>query len=174
MAPTPHLRSGALPATLALALAAAALPVRASTLEHIRQLEELINATGTQTVVADRCPPDHAGYYENDGRRLDRLVICRNVVDLGDPEAVWEVLAHEATHVMQACTGGHVIPDERMPRTYRQLQTIAPHYAKILGQSYGSADQRLEAEAFWMELQAPTAVISLFREHCAGFLQGSE
>jgi hypothetical protein len=144
---------------------------RASSLEDIRQLEALINATGTETLVSADCPPNHAGYYENDGMRIDRLVLCRNIVDLADVDAVWEVMAHEATHIMQACTGTHAIPDTYMPRTYRELQTMAPHYAKIVGQSYRSADQRLEAEAFWMELQTPDTVINLFRHSCARFLQ---
>jgi hypothetical protein len=158
----------ALLAALALALAG---PARASSLEDIHQLENLINATGTETVVSSTCPAHHAGYYENDGKGTDRLVVCRNVVDLADVDAVWEVLAHEATHIMQACTGAHAIPDEYMPRTYRQLQTMAPHYAKLVGQSYRSADQRMEAEAFWMELQTPDTVIDLFRHSCARFLQ---
>jgi hypothetical protein len=58
-----------------------------------------------------------------------------------------------------------------MPRTYRQLQTMAPHYAKLVGRSYASSDQRLEAEAFWMELQTPPVVIDLFQRNCARFLQ---
>jgi hypothetical protein len=92
-------------------------------------------------------------------------------VNLGDVDAVWEVMAHESTHIMQACTGSTAIPDERMPRTYRELQTMAPHYAKLVGRSYASADQRLEAEAFWMELQTPQVVIELFQSNCARFLQ---
>ncbi|MFN9931687.1 MAG: hypothetical protein ACK55R_01815 [Cyanobacteriota bacterium] len=144
---------------------------RAASLEDIKRLEDLINASGTKTVVSDNCPPDHAGYYESDGKATDRLVICRNNVNLGDVDAVWEVMAHESTHIMQACTGSTAIPDERMPRTYRELQTMAPHYAKLVGRSYASADQRLEAEAVWMELQTPQVVIELFQSNCARFLQ---
>jgi hypothetical protein len=39
--------------------------------------------------------------------------------------------------------------------------------AKLIDLGYPSGDQRLEAEAFWMELQAPATVISLFRSLCA-------
>jgi hypothetical protein len=147
------------------------LPARAVSLEDIRQLENLINASGSETVVSAHCPPDHAGYYENDGKGLDRLVICKRNVDLGDLEAVWEVMAHESTHIMQSCTGSTAIADERMPRTYRELQTMAPHYAKLVDTRYPSSDQRLEAEAFWMELQTPDLVLALFRKNCARFLQ---
>ena len=173
MSPVPRrLRFGpALGALAALAIGGGLGSARASSLEDIHQLEALINATGTETLVSADCPPNHAGYYENDGRSIDRLVLCRNVVDLADVDAVWEVMAHEATHIMQACTGSHVIPDPYMPRTYRELQTMAPHYAKIVGQSYRSADQRMEAEAFWMELQTPEYVIELFRQSCGRFLR---
>jgi hypothetical protein len=92
-------------------------------------------------------------------------------VDLGDLEAVWEVMAHESTHIMQSCTGSTAIADERMPRTYRELQTLAPHYAKLIDTRYPSSDQRLEAEAFWMELQTPDLVLALFRKNCARFLE---
>jgi hypothetical protein len=57
-----------------------------------------------------------------------------------------------------------------MPRTVRQLQALAPHYAKLIGESYPTDEQRFETEAFWMELQPPARVIGLFRLHCGHFL----
>ena len=150
------------------------LPAQAASLEDIRQLENLINASGTETIVSGDCPPNHAGYYENDGRSIDRLVICKRNVDMGDVDAVWEVMAHEATHIMQSCTGTTAIADELMPRTFRELQTLAPHYAKLISTQYRSAEQRLEAEAFWMELQTPPVVMELFQRNCAAFLKGAE
>jgi len=169
----PQLPSPALAGLLAagLLLCGSAAPAHAVSLEDIRQLENLINATGTETLVSDHCPPNHAGYYENDGESIDRLVICRRNVDMGDIEAVWEVMAHEATHIMQACTGTTAIADALMPRTYRELQSLAPHYAKLISSEYRSSEQRLEAEAFWMELQTPPRVMELFRHNCAAFLQ---
>jgi len=150
--------------------ATSVLPAGASSLEDIRQLENLINRVGTETVVSTTCPPNHAGFYENDAKGVDRLVICRRNVDLGDVDAVWEVMAHESTHIMQACTGSTAIADEHMPRTYRELQAMAPHYAKLIGESYRMSDQRLEAEAFWMELQTPEVVFGLFRRNCEDFV----
>lgn len=166
--------SPALAALLAGGLLLAPLPAAASTLEDIRELENLINASGTETIVSSDCPPNHAGYYENDGRSIDRLVICKRNVDMGDVEAVWEVMAHEATHIMQSCTGTTAIADDKMPRAYRELQTLAPHYAKLIRSEYRSGEQRLEAEAFWMELQTPQLVMELFRRNCAAYLRGSE
>ena len=139
----------------------------ASSLEDIRALEDLILAAGVATVVSDACPPNHAGYYERDHEGNHRLVLCRNGVNLADIDAVWEVMAHESTHIMQTCTGSTAIADESMPRTFRELRTMAPHYAKLIALSYPSDDQRLEAEAFWMELQTPQTVINLFRQLCA-------
>lgn len=167
----------ALAALLAGGLLLAALPglpAGATSLEDIRELENLINASGTETIVSNDCPPNHAGYYENDGKSIDRLVICKRNVDLGDVEAVWEVMAHEATHIMQSCTGTTAIADEQMPRTYRELQTLAPHYAKLIASQYSSGEQRLEAEAFWMELQTPPLVMELFKRNCAAYLRGLE
>ncbi|MEB3183435.1 MAG: hypothetical protein VKN15_03485 [Cyanobacteriota bacterium] len=165
-APTPWLRPSRLAAlALALPLLMAGTAAAAS-LEDISTLERLVNAAGVVTLVADDCPPRHAGFYERDAAGRHRLVLCRNGVDLGDVEAVWEVMAHEATHIMQACRGGSVIADDSMPRTIRELRTMAPHYAKLIDRSYAPADQRLEAEAFWMELQTPGQVISLFRRLC--------
>jgi hypothetical protein len=153
--------------TLALVASLLVAPGHAASLEDISTLERLVNGAGVVTVVADDCPPSHAGFYELDTRGRHRLVLCRNGVDLADLEAVWEVMAHESTHIMQACRGGTVIADTSMPRTLRELKAIAPHYAKLIDRSYPSSDQRLEAEAFWMELQTPDSVISLFRQLCA-------
>jgi hypothetical protein len=166
-----HPATSAVVVLLGLMLSA---PSRASSLEDIKRLEDLINASGTVTEVSENCPRDHAGFYENDPKRnRDRLVICRNNVNLADVDAVWEVMAHESTHIMQACTGTTAIPDTMMPRTYRELQTMAPHYAKLLGTGYASSDRRLEAEAFWMELQTPEVVLELFRRNCARQLRAT-
>lgn len=161
----------AAPAATALLCLTATTALQASSLEHIRQLENLINASGTETVVSNDCPPQHAGYYEHDGGGISRLVICRRHVDLGDVKAVWGVMAHEATHLMQSCTGGTALGEQTMPRTLRELQLQAPHYARLISTAYEKADQRLEAEAFWMELQPADAVIALFRRTCAGALE---
>ncbi len=163
---------GRRPGLAALALLAfagllmAAPGAAANTLAHIQRLEELINAAGTETQVRDDCQPNHAGYYERDGKGIDRLVVCRNSIDMADVEAVWEVMAHEGTHVMQACTGGTALQDTQIPRTLRELRSLAPHYAKLLDEGYPPQHQRLEAEAFWMELQTPELVIALFEHNC--------
>ena len=64
------------------------VPAAAASLEDIRQLEDLINAAGVVTQVSDQCPASHAGFYERDSAGRHRLVLCRNVVNLADVEAV--------------------------------------------------------------------------------------
>ena len=58
-------------------LLAGARSVEAASLEDIRQLEDLINAAGVVTLVSDRCPANHAGYYERDNAGRHRLVLGR-------------------------------------------------------------------------------------------------
>jgi hypothetical protein len=170
-APAPMLpRPRWLPFVLLLPVFGVPTPAGGVGIGELRALGGLIRASGTAMIVSDDCPPDHAGYYENDGGRIDRLVICRDAVDLDDVRAVWEVLAHEATHVMQACRGTPVLPDAQMPRTLHELRVVAPHYAKLIDRGYARTDQRLEAEAFWMELQPPALVMALFRSSCQRFL----
>lgn len=150
-------------------------PVAATTLDHIQRLERLINAAGTETLLSSSCPEDHAGYFESGGPAgTGRLVLCANTVDLADSQAVWQVLAHEATHVMQSCTGATAIADRLMSRTYRELQLKAPQQIWLLSEGYADADRRLEAEAFWMELQSPERVLEIFRRHCAARLPAEQ
>ena len=153
---------------LAVMLLAGGQALHAASLEDIRALEDRITAAGVQTSVRVDCPANHAGYVQRDQRGRHHLVVCRNAVDLTDLDAVWEVMAHESTHIMQACAGGTVIADDHMPRTVRELRSMAPHYAKLIERGYPSVDQRLEAEAFWMELQTPATVIRLFETLCSG------
>jgi hypothetical protein len=166
----PRLLLSLLPALLALpmstAMAVFAGPARGQTLVQIHRLETLINAAGTETMVRHDCLPNHAGFYERDGAGLNRLVVCANNIDMADLRAVWEVMAHEGTHVMQECAGDAVLQDNQLPRTLGELRRRAPHYAKLIVEGYDKADQRFEAEAFWMELQPAEVVIDLFEHHC--------
>ena len=82
-----------------------------------------------------------------------------------DPDAVWEVLVHEATHVMQACYGGPVMKDSYVPRVLRELQETAPHYYATL-QQYRGDHKRIELEAFWMELRTPQVAADWMLTYC--------
>jgi hypothetical protein len=149
----------------ALAGLAVAMPSWATSWTDINTLEKLVANTGTN-IQAINCPGKEQGSYRYDKEAgIDLLIVCANNVDMTDPDAVWEVLVHEATHVMQACYGGPVIKDTYIPRILRQLQTTAPHYYAILNQ-YRGDHKRVEIEAFWMELQTPATAFDWFKDYC--------
>ena len=151
--------------TAAVASLAIAAPSMASSWTDIEELTSLVEQTGT-TVQALDCQEGAMGYYQFDrANDIDRLVVCQNNVDMKDPDAVWEVVAHEATHVMQACQSGPVIADSYVPRVLRELQETAPHYYATL-QQYRGAHKRVELEAFWMELRTPAVVMDWMITYC--------
>ena len=141
--------------------------VHADTNKDIQDFIGLIKQTGTKVQKSDKCPGDTYGFYQQpqkDGTG-DRLVFCTNNIDLEDTSAVWEVLAHEGAHVMQACNGGLLWKDEYHPRILRNLKERAPHYAKILDQ-YRGRDKMYELEAFDMELKTAEKVKRYFLAFC--------
>ena len=145
---------------------AIAAPASATSWQDIKRLETLIANTGTD-VSAIQCERKGVyGYYQFDKTKdIDKIVICKNTVDMDDPDAVWETLAHEATHTMQACAGGPIVKDVRVPRVLRELQEFTPHYYRLLHQ-YSGAHKRVELEAFWMELRTPEFVMETFTKVC--------
>ena len=143
-----------------------AAPASATSWQDINTLENLVAGTGTSVEALDCETEGYYGYYRFDkSEGIDELVICKNTVDFSDPDEVWETLAHEATHTMQACKGGPILPDKYVPRVLRELQETAPHYYKLL-QTYSGDHKRFELEAFWMELRAPSQVMGLFKASC--------
>lgn len=149
-----------------MAAATAGSPADAGSQKDIEELSDMIKASGT-TIVVKQCGEKDQGMYEySEKPKVDRLTICTNNVDLTDADALWEVLAHESTHIMQACNGGPIVKDEFHPRIIRRLKTQAPHYSTILEEEYRGADMLLEAEAFDMELQTPEYVKEWFAHFC--------
>ena len=160
-----HLGLIATPAVSAVCLMAGT--AQADTNKDIQDFIGLIKQTGTKVQKSDKCPGDTYGFYQQpqkDGTG-DRIVFCTNNIDLEDTSAVWEVLAHEGAHVMQACNGGLLWKDEYHPRMLRNLKERAPHYAKILDQ-YRGRDKMYELEAFDMELKTAQKVKRYFLEFC--------
>ena len=143
-----------------------AVPASATSWTDVNTLLGLVKDTGT-TVSVRNCEQEGVmGFYKFDKQNnIDLLAICKNAVDMTDPDSVWEVVAHEATHVMQACAGSPVIKDTMVPRVLRELQDTAPHYYATL-QSYRGDHKRVELEAFWMELRSPADVIEFFNKSC--------
>lgn len=140
---------------------------RADSWKDIEALISLVKETGTELSRYDDCTDGYKGFYVFEPEEdLDHLLLCENNADLDDPSEIWEILSHEATHIMQACIGGTLFEGEMHPRIVREIQKKAPHYYEILGSSYHGGDYILEAEAFWMELQPPDIVMELFLIAC--------
>ena len=141
-----------------LCLSLVARPALAATWSDINELTGLIKEAGTKIVQVNcKREIDVVGakgmYLFSKEDKLDHLVYCKENLDLDDPDEVWEVLSHEGTHIMQACYGGPIVKDEYIPRTMRNLKSFAPHYYKLVSEDYSSEDQRLELEAYDMELE---------------------
>jgi len=148
-----------------LAGLALAIPASATSWDDVNELQELVTGTGTKIQKLD-CPEGQMGFYQFDkNRNIDRVVYCKNNLDMTDPDAVWEVLVHEATHVMQTCYGGPVMKDSYVPRVLRELQETAPHYYATLKQ-YRGDHKRVEIEAFWMELRTPQIAADWMLTYC--------
>ena len=151
-------------AGLVLPLLLGAAPVQAATQVDVETLAKAVRETGTEIVESDRCEEGLKGYYEFEKDRIDRLTLCTNNIDVNDSDDVWEVLAHETTHIIQACdqTGeGQAFNDAYFPRIYRELQQLNP---SSVGDTalYGSWSKRQEIEARYMELLPPEDVIDFF------------
>ena len=143
-----------------------ALPASATSWTDVNTLLGLVEQTGTTVSVRDCEREGVMGFYSFDkANNIDLLAICKNSVDMSDSDAVWEVVVHEATHVMQACHAGPVIKDSMVPRVLRELQETAPHYYATL-QGYRGDHKRVELEAFWMELRTPEVAIDWMQTYC--------
>ena len=162
-----NFRQAFLPLLAALSFAA---PVQAGTADA-NTLIQMIKATGTQVSFNsnhfDKNCISNTGYYAFEPKVDDLLVVCTDQVDVNDGEALWEVVAHEATHIMQACIGDDVsFQEEDHPAMFRQLSTRAPHLMARIDNGYHSRSARSEVEAFWMELQTPAVVMEYFTNTC--------
>lgn len=146
-------------------------PALAASWTDINAMSDLVERTGTK-IVQSNCAKELSkegfqGFYiYSKEQNLDHLVYCTENLDTNDPDAVWEVLSHEGTHIMQACFGESILKDEYVPRILRHLQTFAPHYYKLIQEDYANEHQRLELEAFYMELQEPSVVMDFFKSSC--------
>lgn len=132
----------------------------------VEALKETIAKTGTRVAEKACAEKTTQSYYEFEKDKIDQITICINNINKDDPDEYWEALAHEATHVMQACTGDYAIDDKYISRIYRELQSINPTSAEDI-QAYGSWDKRQEIEARWMEFQPPGDVIDLLIGNCS-------
>ena len=135
---------------------------RADSVVDVQGLLQALQSAGTE-IAAGNC--NQKGLYGFYRPKDDQMVICVNNFVQKDPGYLWDVLAHESTHKMQACIGGHIMPSTHVGRMMRELRATNPETLNDLA-AYPSAQFRLELEARWMELQAPQDVITLLKAAC--------
>ena len=152
-----------------LMVALSPMPSRATDLRSSRQatwadidtLRSLLVANGARVTQSDCNQPGLQGlYHDNSGT----IVICRVH---RDPTAVWNTLAHEATHRMQACAGGTITNPANHQAMAQALATYAPDEWRSL-RSYPRSDQLSELEARYTARLPPEQVPRLFRRYCGG------
>lgn len=146
--------------TLALAGSASARTPATGSWQAIDSLREQLEARGVR-VVQDDCRrlPNVLGLYHSPS---DRIVICRAH---SDPAAVWDTLAHEATHRMQACRGGSLTRPELQPAMARTLARTHPQELASLS-AYPPAQRLSELEARYTAKLEPGQVLHLLQRYC--------
>ncbi len=146
------------------------LPAKAGSFKDSLKLMEMVEATGTQVSINgndyDKNCGDNAGYYQFIKDKIDILVVCKDQVDLKNPDELWETVSHESVHVAQACNGGAYFKAKYHPRMLRHVRAFAPHYAEQL-MGYRGDHQLKELEAFWAELQTPETVMEMVESACS-------
>ena len=139
-------------------------------------LENTIKNLGTKIKDRKDCEPGVLGYYEFEKYKVDQVVICRNnFLEYGPnaQERYWKLLAHEATHIMQACLGTTIFgPIQHRDMSYVLLDKEEDSYRAIHG-LYVKRDEGAEIEARWMEMQSKDYVIQELGRHC-GFVMAPE
>jgi len=129
----------------------------------IDTLRSLLVANGTRVIQRDCNQPGLQGlYHDNSGT----IVICRVH---RNPTAVWNTLAHEATHRMQTCAGGTITNPAHHQAMAQALAVYAPAEWRSL-RSYPRSEQLSELEARYTARLPPEQVQHLFRRYCGGRL----
>jgi hypothetical protein len=134
----------------------------APALDHwqaIDRLRLLLGQAGVQVVQRDCGQRGLQGLYH---QASDTIVICRAH---REPAAVWNTLAHEATHRMQACRGGSITD----PRHHRSMAAAVGQRdpTDLRSLNLYPANQRLsELEARYTARLAPDQVLQLFERYC--------
>ena len=149
------------PVPASLAQAGTAPGRRPASWADIDNLRSLLMARGTKVLQQDCNQGGLQGLYHD---RSDTIVICRVH---RDPEAVWNTLAHEATHRMQACAGGSITDPRHHQAMARALATYEPQEWRSIA-LYPREQQLSELEARYTARLPPEQVPRLLRRYCNG------
>ena len=137
-----------------------AAPAHSRNWDAIDALRQRLEAKGARVVQRDcQSLPRVQGLYH---RPSDQIVICRVHQN---PAAVWDTLAHEAAHRMQACYGRSLT----RPALHRQMaRTLARRYPHELAslQLYPASRRLSELEARYTAKLDPDQVLNLFQRYC--------
>ena len=130
-------------------------------------LEEAIRAVETQIEERSDCGYGTQGYYEFSKRRgVDKVVICRNNFSaLADD--YWKLLAHEATHIMQACLGTTINDPDRLKEMRQELRVLDEDSYRTIHRDYPASRAGREIEARWMETRPRKEVLENLEKYCA-------
>ena len=139
------------------ASAAGALPLPGW--QDIDALRRLLVASGSNVVQRDCNQRGLQGLYHQPSRTI---VVCRVHADR---DAVWNTLAHEATHRMQACAGGNITRSEHHEAMARALATYEPLEWRSL-KAYPAREQLGELEARYTAHLPQAQVLQLLRRYC--------
>jgi len=149
-------------ASLALFSLVGELPAQANTKADVETLVNTLVASGTKVKVGNCQRKNLYGFYLP---KEDQMVICADSLAGKDPGILWDTLAHETTHKIQACLGGFMMPPSYVGSMIRELRAMYPETMRDL-ELYNSSRMRYELEARWMELQTPATVLQLFNGAC--------
>ena len=149
------------PVPAGLAQVVSAIGRRPPSWADIDSLRSLLMAHGTKVVQQDCNQSGLQGLYHG---RSDTIVICRVH---RDPQAVWNTLAHEATHRMQACAGGSITDPRHHQAMARALASYEPQEWRSIA-IYPREQQLSELEARYTARLPPEQVPRLLRRYCNG------
>jgi len=140
-------------------LLASSAQARDPTWQAIDQLRLLLSRSGVSVLQRDCGERGLQGLYHH---RSDTIVVCRVHTN---PAGVWNTLAHEATHRMQACRGGSLTDPRYHQGMARALASRAPADLSSL-RLYPPREQLSELEARYTAQLPPTQVFQLFERYC--------
>ena len=144
--------------SLALPLCPAA---QATSWQSVNDLRAALQRVGVRVVQQD-CPQKGLqGLYD---RARDTIVVCRTH---STAAGVWNTLAHEATHRMQACAGGSIVRRGQGQQMANTLAKYSPNDLRAL-RHYPSNQHQAEVEARYTAQLPPEQVINLLHRYCGG------
>ena len=125
---------------------------------YTKTLENLIRNVGTQIKERNDCENGVQGYYLfekiSGNKTIDEVVICNNnyMFNKPTPTEYWRLLAHESTHIMQACLGTNLYGSYQIKDMSYELMDQDENSYRTIHSTYTSSKEDNEIEARWMEL----------------------